>query len=469
VTPPRHRVWCWTVGCDKNLVDSEALLGRFTSQGCEVVPEPENANIWVLNTCGFIAAARADSLAALEELVTAKDERQTLVVLGCWAQEHGSFIQSRYPAVDLVAGVGQFDEVVAACLAGSPARIFISPHQARYPGLAERPLLTPPHLAFVKISEGCNCNCTFCRIPLIRGPLRSRPVREIVAEVESLAGRGVQEIQLVSQNSSDYGRDSGENLLSLVRALHEIDELRWIRILYLYPGLITAENLLDVVELDKVLPYLDLPIQHASPRLLQAMKRPGYPGAVEKFMMTLRRQRPKLVLRTTVLLGFPGEEDEDVEILADFLARVEFDHLGAYRYSPEEGTPAATLANRVPDELVADREALILDLQGEISLRRQQARLGEIHRVIVDRVIAAGEERELLDALGDGIWWKKSERNDWPMVMTKDAQVAIGRSYHFGYDLDGVVALSAGELQPGDWVRTRFIGVTPFDIWAMAV
>ncbi len=461
-------VWCHTIGCDKNLVDSEALLGCFRNLGVAIADEPGAADIWVLNTCGFIAAAREDSLTALAELVAAKGRQRLLAVVGCWSQEHGEEIRRRFPGVDVVAGVGQFDEVVSACTqAGSTtAALATAPHLAHYPGLSTRHLLTPSHVAFVKISEGCNCTCTFCRIPMIRGPLRSRPVAEIVSEVQTLAAQGVQEIQLVSQNSSDFGRDRGEDLLSLVCELNTVDGLRWIRLLYLYAGLIRAETLLQLLTLDKVVPYLDLPIQHASPRLLRAMKRPGDPEVSSALLLGLRRERPELILRSTVLLGFPGEREEDVEMLADFLARVEFDHLGTYRYSPESNTAAAALPERVPDELVADREAVILDLQAEISLRRQTARLGEQHELVVDRVVPTSEERPLLEALAAGVWQQKRERKVLSAVSSGISAVGIGRSYHFGYDLDGVVALAAGELQPGQRITVRFAGVTAFDVWA---
>jgi len=462
-------VWCHTIGCDKNLVDSEALLGRFRDLGVAITAKPEAADIWILNTCGFITAARDDSLATLAELAAVKGQQRLLAVVGCWSQEHGEEIRRRFPDVDVVAGVGQFDEIVSACTQArdAPATLATAPQLAHYPGLSTRHLLTPNHVAFVKISEGCNCSCTYCRIPMIRGPLRSRPVVEIVGEVQSLVAGGVQEIQLVSQNTSDFGRDRGEDVLALVRELNTVDGLRWIRLLYLHPGLIRSETLLQLLRFDKVVPYLDLPVQHASSRLLRAMKRPGDPEVSADFLLGLRQERPELILRSTVLLGFPGEREEDVEMLADFLARVEFDHLGTYRYSPEEGTAAEALPERVPDEVVADREALILDLQAEISLRRQVERLGEQHELVVDRVVPPSEERQLLESLAAGVWPQKRERNGLSKVSKGRSAVAIGRSRHFGYDLDGVVALTAGKLLPGHRVTVRFAGATAFDVWAV--
>ena len=481
------RVFCATLGCDKNLVDSEALLGRFLSRGIQPVADPEEADIWVLNSCGFIDAARSDSEGTLQSLVAGKADR-TLVVCGCWSQEHGDDIQKRFPEVDVVAGVGQFDRVVAACLgdesaatvagtdqpsafplAGPP--IVDDPMAVNYTGLVGRPLLTPSHVAFVKIGEGCNCSCTFCRIPLIRGKQRSRSVEEIVIEVRQMVAQGVTEIQLVSQNTSDFGRDTGQTLVELVHNLNRVDGLRRMRLLYLYAGMVSVDDLRRLLEMEKVAPYFDIPIQHASPRILKAMRRPGGFKASADFFGALRRDRPDLVLRSTALLGFPGEEEEDVSLLADFLAEVEFDHLGTYRFSPEKGTPSASLPDRVPDELIHDREALIMDLQSEISLRRQSARLGQSFSAVVDEVIVPGSEsaeqtQGILDSFQDGVWADVSERQTAAGVLRSGVSLAVCRSYHFGYDLDGVILMPADQLHPGQWVQAEFRAVTGFDVWA---
>ena len=258
------RVYCHTLGCDKNLVDTEALLGRFASRGVAAVTDPDEADIWLLNTCGFIEAARRDSEETIRAFAEAKGDR-TLVVTGCLAQEHGERIQRDYPQVDVVGGVGEFDRVVAAALAGFADWLAVPALEASYEGLVKRPLLTPGHVAFVKIGEGCNQGCTFCRIPLIRGKLRSRPVAEITEEVQALVDGGVSEVQLVSQNTSDFGRGTGEDLEDLLTVLDGIDGLRRIRLLYLYAGLFPAERALRILELPSVVPYLDLPVQHASP------------------------------------------------------------------------------------------------------------------------------------------------------------------------------------------------------------
>lgn len=495
-----RKVYCATLGCDKNLVDSEALLGRFAIQGVQAVADLDEADIWVLNTCGFIDAARSDSEETLQALIDYKTD-QTLVVFGCWSQESAGIIQKKFPEVDVVAGVGQFDKVVAACLGkeapeaqgpdtsvfqmAGPARpgpteisplvtdpivtnpLVTDPMLAQYRGLVDRPLLTPSHLAFVKIGEGCNCACTFCRIPMIRGKLVSRPSKEILQEVHNLVDRGVKEIQIVSQNTSDFGRDSGENLYDLVSRLDKIAGLRNIRLLYLYSGLVSSDDLLRLLDLEKVAPYLELPIQHASPRVLKAMKRPGGNRARPEFFQVLRRYHPDLVLRSTALLGFPGEEEEDVSLLADFLAEVEFDHLGTYRYSPERGTPAARLADRVPDEVIFDREALIMDLQSDISLARQKSRLGRSFDVVVDRVVQPGNEsaediERVLDSLAGCAGGEGAER-----LLASGEPIAVGRSHHYGYDLDGVVLMPGVGQQQGQYVKARFAAATAYDTWAI--
>jgi len=482
-----RKVFCATLGCDKNLVDTEALLGRFAKAGVGTTDDLGEADIWVLNSCGFIDASRRDSAETLDEMIRLKSN-QTLMVFGCWSQEHGDMIRETYPAVDIVAGVGNFDEVVAACLDKdaappkapsapaipgtaafemAPPPMVTDPMEASYVGLGDRPLLTPAHVAFVKIAEGCNFNCSFCRIPMIRGKQQSRSVAEITDEVRGLVDRGVTEIQLVSQNTSDFGRDTGENIYTLAKSLDGIDGLKLQRLLYIYAGVVTTDDLLRLLDLRTVAPYLDMPIQHASARILKAMKRPGGEKSSPEFFNVLRRAHPELVLRSTALLGFPGEEEDDVAELADFLAEVQFDHLGTYRYSPEEGTASATLPDRVPGEVSMDREAMIMDLQSEISLDRQVARLGQVHDVVVDRIITDPEElADWANAFIDVVWDPKGEPQAFARVGKPGLDLAVARSYHYGYDLDGVVLMPAAGLEPGRWLKAEFRGVTGFDTWA---
>ena len=459
----RPRVYALTLGCDKNLVDSEALLGSFAAHGVDTVADPEAADIWVVNTCGFIEAARRDSLDAIADLAAAKGDRK-LVVTGCLSQEQGDRIAADFPAVDVIGGVGNFAQLVETLAAGAARAPSVRPDQACYEGFADRPLLTPGHVAFVKISEGCSFRCAFCRIPMIRGDQRSRRIDDVVDEARRLAARGVREIQLVAQNTSDFGRDAGEDLLGLATALDGVDDLRWIRMLYLYPGLVPTDAMRRILDLPRIVPYLDMPVQHASPAILRRMRRPSDVEALARFFETLRADRPDLVLRTTVLLGFPGEDEEDVAVLADFLARIGFDHVGTYRYSPESGTPAAAMEDAVDPEEIADREARIVDLQAGISLERQQSRLGAVHDLVVDAIAPAEEAAEIVAdlAAGDGI----SDEARRLLDELADGPVARARSRHFGYDLDGVVLLPGEGLAPGDWRRGRFAAASAYDVAA---
>ncbi|MDO9171705.1 MAG: 30S ribosomal protein S12 methylthiotransferase RimO [bacterium] len=460
----RRAVHCRTLGCDKNLVDSEALLGRFAARGIPVAADPADADIWVLNTCGFIEAARLDSYAAIAEMCAAKGAR-TLVVTGCLTQEHGERIAREHPAIDLVNGVGNFDRLLDALELGQDRVPVARPEDVRYDGMADRPLLTPPHLAFMKVSEGCNFRCSFCRIPLIRGDQRSRPVAELADEARRLAARGVRELMLVSQNTSDYGRGAGEDLCDLAAALGEVDDLRWLRLHYLYPGLIGLDRFRRLLDLPKVLPYVDMPIQHASPAVLRRMNRPFDTEKLARFFEELRRERPDLVLRTTLLLGFPGEQEEDVELAADFLERIRFDHVGTYRYSPEAGTAGADFDDAPDPEEVADREARLTDLQVDIARERQLSRLGGEFDLVVDGVGDGAEWGDLLADLADG---DRAEGDREPGAADPRSlaagPVAVARSRHFAYDTDGVVLLDGRGLAAGDWLTARFAAVTPFDV-----
>ena len=455
-------VFAATLGCDKNLVDSEALLGRFAARGVVVTTDPEKADIWVLNTCGFIEAARRDSTDAIERMIEEKGDR-LLVVTGCLTQERGVEIRERYPEIDLVSGIGNFDKLVESLELGQDIVPVARPEDVQYEGLRDRPLLTPPHLAFVKISEGCNFRCSFCRIPLIRGDQKSRSIEQIHAEVERLVSRGVREVMLVSQNTSDYGRETGESLRDLVQKLSEVPELKRVRLHYLYPGLISLPVMREILTTPKVVPYLDMPIQHASADVLKAMNRPFRSDDLIKFFSSLREDNPDLVLRTTVLLGFPGETDEDIEQVLDFLAAVKFDHVGSYRYSPEEGTAGADMAITVDPEEVADYEARLLDLQVDIALDRQRLRLGKQHRIVVDKIEDVDMWQDVLDDLTERV---DDVDHHW---LTNASTIAVGRSDHQAYEMDGVVLLDGEGRTPGEWLEARWTAVSAFDAAAVPV
>ncbi len=459
------RVHITTLGCDKNLVDSEALLGRFAARGVRAAATPEEADVWVVNTCGFIEAARRDSFDAVAEMAAAKDGRR-LVVTGCLAQEQADRIAADYPEVDVIGGVGNFDAVVDALELARDRVPIGRPEDARYEGMSDRPLLTPAHIAFMKISEGCNFKCAFCRIPMIRGRQIDRPIAEIAAEARNLAARGVRELQLVAQNTSDYGRGSDIDLHDLCAELSQVEELRRIRLLYIYPGLIPTDRFRRMMELPRVAPYVDMPVQHASRAMLKRMNRPHDVDAMRRFFAALRSDRPDMVLRTTVLLGFPGEQEDDVEELADFLADVRFDHVGTYRYSPEAGTPGAEMDDRPDPEETADREARIIDLQAGFAMERQRTRLGGVHDLVVDRVDSAEEWEPVIADLAEEAEAAAGVDPRRLLAELAAGPVAVARSEHFGYDLDGVVLLPGEGLGPGAWLPGRFAAVTPYDVLA---
>jgi len=429
VTRPRS-VFAMTLGCDKNLVDSEALLGRFGARGITHALDPDDADILVVNTCGFIEAARRDSFDAIAALCRVKGDR-TLVVTGCLSQEHAGVIAERFPDVDLINGVGNFERLLDALEAREDIVPVGRPEDARYEGFADRPLLTPPHLAFVKISEGCNFRCSFCRIPFLRG-------------------------------------NTDDDLLDLVASLDGITGLERLRLHYLYPGLITADRFRRILATPVVAPYVDMPVQHASPRILKRMSRPFDPAALASFFTALRADDPTITLRTTILLGFPGEEEEDVEQVADFLERIKFDHVGTYRYSPEAGTRGAEMTDVPDDEDVADREARIQDLQHDLSLGRQKTRLGGSQRVVVDEIAPVDDWRDiaadLLDAESE---YRDTELTEVGRRLLSGESVAIARGDHQSHDVDGVTLIPAADLRAGQWLNARTLAINPYDALAV--
>ena len=488
------RVFCATLGCDKNLVDSEALLGRFALQGVQPVTDPDEADIWVLNSCGFIDAARGDSEETLQDLVDGKEDR-TLVVCGCWSQEHGDDIQrpvsrrwmwwpawassTRWwpPAWAATAPRRRRPaEPSAFPLAGPP--IVDDPMVVNYTGLVGRPLLTPPHVAFVKIGEGCNCSCTFCRIPLIRGKQRSRPVAEIVAEVRGLVARGVTEIQLVSQNTSDFGRDTGENLLELVTALNGVDGLRRIRLLYLYAGLVSVDDLRRMLDLREggALPGPAHPARLAAHPEGHAAARAAPKASPEFF----RRPAPGPARPGPALHGPAGLSRRGGggrrRCWPISWPRWSLTTWGPTVILRRRARPRPTLPDRVPDEVILDREALIMDLQSEISLRRQDARLGQDlrgggrrdHR---RRRTKPRSACEILAVLGRRRLGRRAgTRTAAPVYWRSEVSAGRGPELSFRLRSGRRGADARGRAgSPGQWVEAEFTGVTPYDVWAEPV
>ena len=356
-----------TLGCAKNLVDSEVMLGFLHQAGYTFVRRPDRADILVLNTCGFIGPAKEEAEQAIQKAVRFKKKKpeKVIVVTGCYVQRCAEELATRYPEVDVWLGVADFDKIVPA-VEGLPfrrgSRTFLCSHTT------PRVVSTPRSWAYLKISEGCSHRCSFCAIPLIKGLYRSRPVTSIVREAEELAAIGVKEINLVSQDSTNFGRDRGieDGLVGLLRRLVEVPRVRWIRVLYGYPEEIT-EPLLEVMGEKKICSYLDIPFQHSDRRVLRLMKRSMDGKRGLALVDRIRRRLPDIALRTTIIVGFPGEGSKEFAALKDFVRTARFDHLGVFAFSPEGSTAAFCLGNPVPEPEKQRRRDEIMSLQAGIS------------------------------------------------------------------------------------------------------
>jgi ribosomal protein S12 methylthiotransferase len=414
-----------SLGCPKNLVDSEVMLGLARDAGHDLTQDPSGAEVIVVNTCAFIDSAKQESIDAILEMARHKTEGacQRLIVTGCLAERYRDRLRQEIPEIDAVLGTGEVPDIVRAiggaaatsggavpltfhrglpgAEAGLPSREQVPTTEHRVPTYiydADTPrfLATPRHYAYVKIAEGCDYKCAFCIIPKLRGSYRSRTADSIVREAESLAARGVKELLLISQDTTFYGIDREERgaLARLLRRLNAIPGLEWIRLLYLYPTTIDDDTLAAMAECEHVCKYIDLPLQHASNPVLGRMKRPGTRQKYDRLLERIRTRVPGVALRTTFIVGFPGETTADVDELTSFVQAHEFDHVGVFTYSHEEGTSAFALENDVPQREKVRRRNAIMSAQKRLVRRRQRGRIGERARVLIDG--PAGEHELVL-------------------------------------------------------------------------
>jgi ribosomal protein S12 methylthiotransferase len=409
-----------SLGCPKNLVDGEVMLGLARQAGHELTPDAAEADVLVVNTCAFIDRAKQESIDAILEMAEMKkaSPSRRLVVTGCLAERYRDELKDQIPEIDAVLGTGEVPQIVGA-LGGAPAPVMapgVSPmvfhRPARpnghrplgartelptyiYDADTPRVLATPGHYAYVKIAEGCDYKCAFCIIPRLRGQYRSRPAESIVTEACRLAAAGVRELILISQDTTFYGIDRSERgaLARLLRQLNAVDGLEWIRLLYLYPTTIDDAMLDAMAECDKVVKYIDLPLQHASDAVLKRMRRPGTRVSYEQLLDRIRRRVPGAALRTTFIVGFPGETEADVDELSAFLDAIRFDHVGIFTYSHEEGTAAGETDDDVPGRVKTRRRDRLMRQQKRIVRAAQKGRVGQRVRVVVDGV---SEEHELV-------------------------------------------------------------------------
>ena len=402
-----------SLGCPKNLVDSEVMMGLSQEGGHTLTPNPADADVLVVNTCAFIDSAKEESINTILELAEFKKggNCKRLVVTGCLGERYRDELKAQIPEIDAVLGTGEVPEIVgaiegASAFAASPLRrdrpnrtiplTLVQPESQipnpqslptyLYDAESPRIFTTPRHFAYIKVAEGCDYKCSFCIIPKLRGHYRSRPVEAIVREARSLAARGVRELILISQDTTFYGRDLGEGaaLPTLLRELNKVEGIDWIRLLYLYPTTITDEILDAMAECDKVVKYIDLPLQHASDDVLRRMKRPGTGRNYETLLARIRERVPGVSLRTTFIVGFPGETEVEFDELRTFIQKVGFDHVGVFTYSHEEGTTAHDLPDDVPAATKKKRRNALMAEQKRIVGRAQKRRIGAQVQVMVD-------------------------------------------------------------------------------------
>jgi ribosomal protein S12 methylthiotransferase len=444
-----------SLGCPKNLVDSEVMLGTLRTSGYALTSDPAAADIIVVNTCTFIEPARRESVETILEMAEYKrtGRCRRLVVAGCMVQQNHEALRRSIPEIDALVGLNDIERIAEACALDAGARFEASRSVARYLYTHESPrvLATPTYSAYLKISEGCDHTCAFCAIPSFRGAQRSRPVSSIVAEAERLARQGVVEINLIAQDTTDYGTDLGDGTTAaiLLRALDEVDGVRWIRVLYAYPNRITEDFLQALATCSRVARYLDVPLQHADPDILKAMRRGGSASTHLKLIERIRTRVPGVALRTTFIVGFPGETEDRFETLCGFVREAEFDHVGVFTYSVEKGTPAGGLADDVPRAVKEERRARLMEIQETIAARRNRRLVGRTIEVLVE---GAHEESDLI-LCGRAEW--QAPEIDGRVILTDAAEplspgcfvpVRVERTYP--HDLVGAALAGASTARP---------------------
>ncbi|MEM7248708.1 MAG: 30S ribosomal protein S12 methylthiotransferase RimO [Acidobacteriota bacterium] len=436
-----RRVGLVSLGCPKNRVDAELMLARLRAEGHELVDDPQQADAIIVNTCAFIDEAKEESIEAILEASQWLEGREDgkLVVTGCLAQRHAPDIADDLPEVSAFVPLGEVG-LVPKAVTGTAPRIPELPERYGATFLddatAARVLTSAPGSAYLKISEGCDHQCSFCAIPAMRGRHRSRPVDDLVAEATTLAGQGVREVVLVAQDSSAYGHDrqEREGLSRLLTGLDGVDGLDWVRVMYAYPNTLSEKTLRAMAELPSVCRYLDMPLQHASRRVLKDMARGGSRDHLRRQLERARELVPGLVLRTTFIVGFPGETEDDVAELIGFIEEVEFDHLGVFTYSQQDGTTAHPLGDTVSEEEKAARRDAVMEAQAPISKRLNEARVGQELEVLVEGVHPESEH------LLVGRWWGQAP------------------------DVDGTVILTDGHAEPGTLARVLIEEAHEYDL-----
>lgn len=429
-----------SLGCPKNLVDSETMLGLIHEENYEITNDPSEAEIIIVNTCGFIESAKEESINTILQMAEYKKSGSCkyIIVTGCLSQRYAEELFSELPEADAIAGVEVYDEIGSIIKRVMNGERFIMLERSKPDVIytsketfLPRILTTPSYTAYLKIAEGCDNCCSYCAIPKIRGPYRSKPMEQVLKEAKALVDNGVKELIVVAQDTTRYGEDlpGGKLLLAdLLKELNKIESLKWIRVMYCYPNNFTDELIETFASLDKVCKYVDLPLQHASNRLLASMNRYDTREEVETLLAKLRKRIPGIVIRTTFIVGFPGETDADFEELKEFVEQQRFENAGVFAYSQEEGTVAGAMPNQIPDEIKQERYHELMALQAQIS--------EEIHK---------DTEGQTLEVLVEGI-------------EEDGSGLHYGRSYREAPDIDGLVFIeNPGDIKPGCFVKVNIL------------
>ena len=436
-----------SLGCPKNLVDSERMLGLLQLDGYQLVPEPDGADFVIVNTCGFIEQAREESFGAIHEMIDLKKSGRTkgLIVSGCLAERQKDELLETCPDIDHLVGVFGREEVtqVADRLVGDleEQRTVFRPAPIRALPDFDRLRITPRHFAYLKISEGCDRLCTFCAIPKMRGKHASKPIEQIVEEAKQLADDGVRELIVVAQDTTYYGIDLyGEpRLAELLSELEKVEGLHWIRLMYFYPMYVSDRVIDTIAASDKILPYVDMPLQHINDTMLKRMSRRVSKSETVDLLNKMRARIPNLVMRTTFITGFPGETDEQFQELSDFVREQKFERMGAFTYSLEPDTPAAILKDHVSEEVMNHRRDELMRVQQDVAFAWNDEKIGQRMQVILDSKIP-------------------NEKNAW-----------IGRSYADAPDVDGLVFVTGKKLHAGQIAECEIVGSQDYDLIAAAI
>ena len=426
-----------SLGCPKNQVDGEMMLDKLNKNGFQIVQKIEDSDVMVINTCGFIESAKAEAIETILEVAEYKKAGliNAIVVTGCLAERYKDEILDELPEVDAVIGIGADADIVKTCqkaLVGVKTSNF--PDKCYLPLNDERLVSTPSHWAYLKLSDGCDNRCSYCAIPLIRGKYRERTMESILSEAKLLASKGVKELILIAQDTTKYGIiNYGEyKLASLLKELCKIDGIEWIRLFYCYPDKVTDELIDVIAKEEKVCSYIDIPLQHSNADILKAMNRSGDYNSLKALLTKMKDRIPNLSLRTTFMVGFPGETEEQFEELCRFVKDIKFDKMGCFTYSPEEDTPAFDFENQIDEDVKKRRFEVLMDIQYSITEEANKGKIGNIYKVIVDE---------------------------------KDGDKYIGRSYLDSPEIDsGILFTSRKEISLGDFVNVKITDYNGYDL-----